>query len=633
MEGGKGMSEIFDIYEKAPKADELLKAFDNGTIPNVKFDDPKSAIIDPYGIATLGGLRQKPTTVPYATLRNMAKVPAIAAVINTRLNQVARFARRPRFEGDMGFKIVLKKRDDKMSDAQKQKAFEIEEFILRTGAVKNAKRKDNFDSFLRKIVRDTLTIDAMVWEHVPNLKGGLAEIWAVDAATIELVANAPVGEAAEIPVYEPMTKRGFKDTGHIAYVQRVDGQIIAEYTEDELCYAIRNPRTDIYTVDFGMSELETLMEIVTGIMNGIRYNTSYFSESHLPQGVLSIIGNYKDEHLEAFKRHWKTLTSGAAGKWAVPVMVTKDGQGFNFTPFKTSNRDMEFNEFLEFLFNITCAVYQIDPNEVGFKSWTSSNSMSASDNTEVKIDSSKDKGFIPLMQFLANTFNSEVIDRIDDEFALEWVGLDEEDADKKLERDKMNLEMGKITVAEIRKRDDMEEILDEEGKPAKWTLAPANSTLIQVYMADIQAEQQQAQMAQQQQMGAQQTAQQGIDADADHKRKLEIMDKQHAQNLEVKKLDQAHQMNMSNRESFNGAIDKENDHLKNLEVMDKQHSQATEDSGVAHKRGLETKKIDQEHAMRMEKEKQKAKAGAGQNIKKSLDTSEDMDIVITWDEY
>jgi hypothetical protein len=582
------MSDILDLYAETPSAEEMLKAYDNGTIQ--KLNKPKSAIIDPYSTQGIMGVRSKPSSIPYYTLRQMAQVPAISAIINTRLNQVARFARRPRFEGDMGFKLVLKDKEAKMNKAQKEQAFEIEEFFLTTGTVPNRKRKDNFDKFLRKIVRDTLTIDAMTWEHVGNRKGTLAEIWAVDPTTIELVADNPAGDGNTLPVYQPVTKRGLLDDGDISYVQKVDGQTIAEYTNEELCYAIRNPRTDIYTTDFGLSELETLIEIVTGIMNGVRYNTSYFSESHLPQGVLEIVGKYEDKHLEAFKRHWKTMTNGAGGKWAVPVMALSEGQGFKFTPFKQSNRDMEFNEFLEFLFNIACAVYQIDPNEVGFKSWTSqSGSMGQSDNTSVKIDQSKDKGFVPLMQFLANTFNTEIVDRIDDQYALMWIGVDDEDEKSKQERDKLNVDMGKITIAELRKRDDLEEILGDDGKPAPWTQAPANATLIQVYMAGMQAQQAEAQGDQAQAQTDQATMQGKLTADDAHNKQLEIMDKQHKQGLESKDME--------------------------------------------HKQGLEKQANDHKHQQGLETMKQKS-AKQSKPLKKSFDNEEDdIEVVIEWDAY
>lgn len=541
------MSEVLDIYNRAPNGGELLKAMNTGD-DNPKVE-PKSAIIDPLNTTMLGGTRQKPTAIPYVVLRRMSEIPAISAIINTRLNQVARYAKRPRFNGDIGFRIGLKNnREQKMTDAQKKRASEIEDFFLRTGWEKNKVRKDNFNTFLRKITRDSLTLDVMTFEKVGTLKGELAEIWAVDGATVELVINNPTGEGNDynMPVYKPDTRSGLNHIGDLAYVQKINGVTVAEFTEDDLAFAIRNPRTDIRYTDFGMSELETLIEIVTGIVNGVRYNTSYFSSSNLPQGVMEIVGKYQDKHLEAFKRQWKNLTQGAPGKWSVPVMALEDGQGFKFTPFKNSNKDMEFNEFLEFLFNIACAVYQIDPNEVGFKSWTSSTgAMGQSDNTQTKVDESKDKGFIPLMTFLSDTFNSEVVDLIDEELCFEWVGLDEEDEDRKMERIKARLDAGLSTVREERKTEDLDEILGEDGKPALWTMAPANPQLIQVFMSEMQAKQQ-AQMGEQGEQQGQQQAeaeqqqseesrkQQLEDSETAHNRQLEVMDVAHKQGMEAK---------------------------------------------------------------------------------------------------
>lgn len=452
---------------------------------------PKSAIVNPYSWRNSSeNLRSRPSFVPASTLRKMAQIPAVAAVINTRLNQVAKYTNRPWFEGDVGFRIGLRDRNRKMTDSEKKRAYEIEEFFLRTGSVKNLVRKDNFNMFVRKIVRDSLILDTMVWENVFNRKGEIAELWAVDAATIELVINQPTGDLASPPVYVPETTRGKRSSEEIAYVQRIEGQIVAEYTEEELAYAIRNPRTDLDYVDFGLSELEILIEIITGIINGIRYNGSYFSHSHVPQGVLEVIGNYKDEDMEAFQRYWQKLTDGATGKWSIPVIALREGQGLKFTPFSPSNKDMEFNQFLEFLFNLACAVYQIDPNEVGFKSWTGSYSY-RSDNTAEKIRHSKnDKGFVPLMNFLADAFNSEIVSLIDEEFVFEWVGLSEEDEDKKIERIKSKLNAGYMTVAEIRKEEDMKEITDGNGKPALWTQAPANPQLLQVFMQQLNENQQ-----------------------------------------------------------------------------------------------------------------------------------------------
>lgn len=594
----------------APNAKELLKAhedeqFEKEVVQKARVAKPKSAFIDPLSSTSVMGTRQKSAIIPYQTLRRMAKVPAVAAVILTRLNQVSRFAKRPRFDGDAGFEIGLKDADRKMTDAESKKAKEIEEFLLRTGSVENRMRKDNFERFLRKIVYDSLVLDAVTWENVYNRKGDLVEIWAVDAATIELVASAPTGELDPPPVYVPVTRRGIPLQGRIAYIQRVNGQIVAEYTEDELAYGVRNPRTEIEFADFGLSELEILIEIITGIINGVRYNTAYFSHSYLPQGVLEVIGKYNDEDLEAFRRYLQVMTSGAVGKWAVPLMALEDGQGFKFTPFKNSNKDMEFNEFLEFLFNLTCAVYQIDPNEVGFKSWTSSNSMSQTDNTEAKIEHSKDKGFAPLMNFLSSMIQSEIIDRIAPDFEFRWVGIDEEDEDQKLERIEKRLSMGLTTVYEERKRLDMEDIKGDDGKPALWTKAPANPQLLQVFMHDLQMEQAEHQQQLQEQS-----------AEAQHQREMEQSQMEHQQALEQAQVQHQHAMEQA-----------EQQHAHTLDQAEKEHQQTVEQE-------------DRKHQMEMERAEKEAEMkpvqpnSSKKKLQKSINELENLlEIEISWDTY
>jgi hypothetical protein len=435
------------------------------------------------------------------------------------------------------------------------------------------------------------------------------------------VLNNPTGEGMnyEPPVYKPYTKTGKENIGDIAYVQKVNGTITAEYTEDELAFAVRNPRTDLFYTDFGMSELETLIEIVTGIVNGISYNTTYFTHSHLPQGVMSLIGNYKDEHLKAFQRHWKTLTEGAAGKWSVPVMALNDGQGFQWTPFKNSNRDMEFNQFLEFLFNIACAVYQIDPNEVGFKSWSSGgqSAMGQSDNTATKMEESKDKGFNPLMDFLSDTFNSEIVDLIDEDFEFQWVGVDDEDEDRKLERQQTELTMGTKTVSMIWSENDtdVEELKAQNGgKLPDWAFAPASPQLIQVYMAEVnqqnQMDMQQQQQDQASKQGEQQQQFQQAQADDQHKKQLEIMDKQHQNALQQSAMNNMHDRTKQATDHKNNVEGKKMDfaHQKDMAKMQGQQN-------------MEAKKADHSHQTNLAKMTAEQKAKQDQQKKKQLKKS------------
>ena len=518
------------IIHSSPTGREMINLSHNTNKNNKKVPaNPRSFFIDPLNMQGYMGSMTKPTNLTYSVLRTMStKAEPIAAIINTRLNQIARFTHRPKYDGDTGFKVTLKDKDKKMSEAAQKRAIEIEEAILRTGFETNPMRKDNFNQFCRKVIRDSLTIDALTFENVYNHKGELVEWWAVDGATIEVVADMAMPQQEEqqkqglLPMhqlepYVPQTEAGQEREGQIAYVQRLFGQIVAEYLEEELAYGIRNPRTDIQFALFGLSELEILIDTVTHILNAEAYNGAYFTNNNIPQGVLEIVGKYEDEHLEAFKRHWDSMLTGAINKWRVPIMALEEGQGLKFTPFrKETSKDMEYHKWLEFLTNIACAIYQIDPSEIGFKAWSGSGGQGMNSEAEKsRLDYSQDKGLFPLMQFVEDTVNTEIIDRIDPEFKFSWVGLNEEDEELRNKQRGERLSSGFTTVDEERINDDkptVKEELLEAGVDEKlaedlalWGKAPANSALIQVFMNSLQKQQQEEmmeqQMAMQQQMG------------------------------------------------------------------------------------------------------------------------------------
>ncbi len=122
------MDNILELWEKGSKRRTAHESVGRGKERNDKAAEPRSAIIDPYNTYGMSGTRSKQSMVNFRLLRAMANVPPIAAIINTRLNQVARFSQRPRFDGDIGFQIIHKDKTTKMTDAQRKRAVEIEDF-------------------------------------------------------------------------------------------------------------------------------------------------------------------------------------------------------------------------------------------------------------------------------------------------------------------------------------------------------------------------------------------------------------------------------------------------------------------------------------------------------------------------
>lgn len=447
----------------------------------------KSNFIDPFNLLDFMGSRAKPTRVTWQILRRMSlSCKPVAAIIQTRQNQVAAFTQVPRRTGDIGFRITTRNPAKKPTAGDLERMHELTNWFLNMGYpqfddryYEGDRRRDNFDSFIRKVVRDTLSLDAIAFEVQRNARGKPYAIFPVDPATIKFAAEKyefnPRTGATEM-IQPEMT-----DGMPVRFVQELyNGVRVAVFNEKELVYGVRNPRTDATVSGYGLSELEILMETVTQILFAEQYNAKYFTQNSLPQGVLNIAGKYTPEALESFKRQWLAQVTGVSNAWRIPIMAIDDAQGgVNFTAFKGNNREMQFNLWLEYLIQAACSVYTIDPGEIGFVIKGAGGGPMVEHSGAVKLDFSKDKGLRPLLKFLAAIFNDSIVSEIYPDLFFEWVGIDAMSESQKIELTSKKITAGILTVNEARAIEDLDEI------KSNWANAPANPTLVQVYMADL----------------------------------------------------------------------------------------------------------------------------------------------------
>lgn len=414
--------------------------------------DAKSLFFDPL-FSFSGDYTERPSKISFNTLKRMAyKNPIVSAIINTRVNQVASFA----FQADimektqnkaMGFKVVHKTKPLKsMTKGEIKFAQELEDYISNCGYTppinEHGQKRDKFINFLKKIVRDTLIFDQVNSELVLNRAKKPAEFWAVDPATIRIATP--------------------EDRKHgVVYVQVINGSIKNTYSYDELIFAVRNPVTDIYNSGYGFSELEQLIHIVAATLFADRYNMSFFSQGLGIQGILNIKTDEKipKDLLEAFRREFQAMTTGIRNAWKTPVVNAKDLQWINLKP---SNKDMEYSKWVEYLVRVTTAVFQISPDEINFTTYGTSGSPMFESNPEAKIKYSKDKGLIPLLNFIANLITEEIVEKWDSNFMFMFVGLD-----SKTEKDVVELRSREVTsyktIDEVRVEAGLEPLGAEKG--------------------------------------------------------------------------------------------------------------------------------------------------------------------------
>jgi hypothetical protein len=450
-----------ESFMDKPYSPEFLKsARDRGINPQ----DPNTKFNTVFDFMQMypEGVKQKSqyTAITFDLLKQMASHCApVAGVIRTRANQVAAYGKAQDNRNEAGFKIRLRDKRKSPSTAAEEKIYQLQLGIERCGLVDPDPRlrEHTFDHFLRILTRDSLRYDAMAFEVRPgrNSTRYPAVRWqAVDATQIRFV---------EPDLFE--TKHGDGPQGlPYVYCQWRDEKVIAEYTDNELAYGIRTPSVDPKTMGYGTSELEELIDIVSSFVFGISYNKNYFTQNSVPPGILALQGNFSENTIKAFRQNWEMQLKGVQNIWRTPIIGVPDGGGVNYIPFRQSARDMEYHQWMMFLTAWVCAIFQIDPTELGFSPYsTKASSIGSEASPTSRLQHSEDKGLIPLLASIASLINAKIIWQIDPDFIFEWVGLKQYDA--MAEAQLFQIRLGTVnTVNEIRSEMDLKPLKSDSGE-------------------------------------------------------------------------------------------------------------------------------------------------------------------------
>lgn len=484
----KKLKEMIVNGDMAKKSQEL-------GISSPIYPTPRSLFADPFSLLSQTSYKEKLSPMTYEVLYSMAmKTEIVSAIINTRLSQIGSFTQPARYKNKtgLGFQVRFKDPKKKPNKSELEYLYSVEEFMHNCGSTniyRSGERRDNFDILIRKCMKDSLTYDQMCWEIVPDRIGRPAEFWAIDAATIRIaqpsIQNFDVDDGRDI----------------VKYVQVYQGQIRHTYTFQEMAFCIRNVDSNIKMNGYGHSELESLISIVTSILWAEEYNKRFFSQGQMINGILNFKdSNIPQEQLEAFRRQWLALSQSVTNAHKMPVFSAKGGM--EFVNLHTSNRDMEFNGWLEFLVKITTALYLIDPAEVNFDYRGASESAPLFETSpEAKLKHSRDKGLRSLLNFIEQKVNFHIIQELDPSLYFEFVGIDMKDEQ----------EIVNIRASEVASYKKVDEVREEAGLPPlgkdNGGQEIANPTIIQFKLQQQQLQQQQQAMATQQEQPADQQQQ------------------------------------------------------------------------------------------------------------------------------
>ena len=394
-----------------------------------------------------------------ATLRAIA---GKAWIINVCINHVIKKLK-PYFQlltdrKKRGFQILYKgevvSKDIKGLTDTKIK--EVQNFILKTGSLKDSDR-DDLSKFCSKTIRDLLTLDQVATELQRNEAGNVIAFYAIDSATIERVIPDPD--------YPSLIK----------YLQIVDGTPSAAYTVKDLIFDYENPRTDIRHAFYGYSYVEQAVDLIVSVINSFMYNSGNFTENRLPKGLLLIDGDANTDTVEQMEDYIAEIMSGSPmNQWRVPILPAgKDGAGIKWQPLQGNSRDMEFSQWQDFLISGVVALFGCSMDELGLQSAKSQNMFERTGNAQMKESKSLILGDI--LTFFENYLN-KIIEEAYPDFSLEFVGYEQTDLKAAADLDKTEVESYK-TLNEKREEKGLERL------DADWADIPLNPQCVQMYQA------------------------------------------------------------------------------------------------------------------------------------------------------
>lgn len=381
-----------------------------------------SDALDTYGISDAHA--GSPKGFSYEALRGLARVPIVSAIIQTRINQVAEFCRPQPDRYSPGFIITRQDTSDEISDKERELIAALQAWLMTCGSREVVGKGATFEGFIRAITRDSLTLDQACFEIIYK-EGRPCAFKAVDAATIRRAALTPEERQA-----------GRRDPKGAAFVQVIDARPVATFSAEELAFGVRRARTELGVSGYGYPELEEAAETIVDMVRSKNYNSRNFTSGLHLSGILAVKSKMSPQLFRAFRREFYSMLQGPNGAKKTPIIQLdpESKEEVSSVSLSNSNRDMEFSSWLNFLIKEVCALYQIDPAELGylFGAEGQSSSLNAGGPAE-RILHSREKGLRPLLRSLESWLNTYILEPLAPGYELRFVGLTGDSEERRIE--------------------------------------------------------------------------------------------------------------------------------------------------------------------------------------------------------
>lgn len=432
---------INDELEQLYKADPDAIPEKPDTTPQ---DDPgeigrKAIITDPFftQVSQQTLYKYRLSRLSNKTLKDVSlRDWLVSGILQNRVDILLRFSRPQIKKFDMGFRVVKHDQTEEYTEHERKEIENIQAFIYNCGRIENTPDDDRmlFGEFLKLTIRDALTFGNITVEKVLTRRGALHRFRPLPAEGVyHINKDAPKQQIEDHiksvrNLYEPKSDNdpalhynyNPADLDYYKYVQvSYDNTPLAVFGDEDMIFKLFNPQNFQDSNGYCYSPLEMAVMNITHHMNTEHYNSNFFTHGQAAKGVLHLKGTVTASQLTSFRRQFYNLINGSQNAWRTPIVSGLDD--VQWVPMAGGSKDMEYLNYNMHLMRAICTQFQIDPIELGLDLLvTGGKGTSNADGNAAKIEFSREKGLYPILMFVEDLINSDVIPAIDPIYAKKY---------------------------------------------------------------------------------------------------------------------------------------------------------------------------------------------------------------------
>lgn len=403
--------------------------------------------------------RAKLKLIPDSILNRIAiQDDLVAAVVNTRANQLSQFGRPRPDRFSKGYVIDPKPGVlDKCKSEEQKKALQdrIEQLSqkLRTcGETTGWGPEDQltFSQYLAMSTRNAVVVGRIatevIWVMGRDGQKRPHSIRPIDAGTIyravpQKAAAQSLRDSAKTLLEQIANKKLIPEKfekDEYAWIQVQDGKPYQAFTSKECLVHNFYPVTNMELDGYPLTPIDTMISAVMTHINITTHNKLYFQNGRASRGMLVVKSDEMDEKtISRIRQQFNASINSVQNSWRMPVFAVGGDDDLTWAPIDSGSKDMEFQFLSDNNARVILAAFQIGPEELpGYQhlSRGTNNQALAESNNEWKLQAARDVGIRPLLQQWEDFLNSSVLPLLDPQLAplvtLQLLGLDAETAEK-----------------------------------------------------------------------------------------------------------------------------------------------------------------------------------------------------------